>query len=72
MFINDNTNDINQGLREGELPKAFSVFMSAAAELMAMGYRIDTTIGSFAPRLALKREITDADEVMQIRLVLDL
>ena len=51
------------GMREGELSGAFSVFMSAAAEMMSMGYRIDTTIGSFAPKLALKREITDADEV---------
>lgn len=50
-------------LREGELSRAFDVFMSAAAELMSRGYRIDTTIGSFAPKLALRREITDADEV---------
>ena len=59
------------GLREGELSRVFSVFMSAAAELMAMGYRIDTTIGSFAPRLALRREITDADEVMNSDVMLN-
>ena len=47
------------GMREGELSRAFSVFMSAASELMSMGYRIDTTIGSFVPKLALKREITE-------------
>ena len=65
-----NMNDVDQfcsrggsGMREGELSRAISVFMSAAAELMSMGYRIDTTIGSFAPKLALRREITDADEV---------
>ena len=65
-----NMNELDQfcsrggyGMREGELSRAFSVFMSAAAELMSMGYRIDTTIGSFAPKLALRREITDADEV---------
>ena len=39
------------------------VFLRAAAELMAQGYRIDTPIGSFAPRLKLVREVTDADEV---------
>jgi hypothetical protein len=39
------------------------VFLRAAAELMAMGYRVDTPIGSFAPRLELTREITDPDEV---------
>ena len=65
-----NMSDVDQfcsrggyGMREGELSRAFDVFMSAAAELMSMGYRIDTTIGSFAPKLALRREITDADEV---------
>jgi hypothetical protein len=36
---------------------------SAGAELMSMGYRIGTTISSFAPKLALKREITNADDV---------
>ena len=42
---------------------AFNTFIKGAGELMAMGYRIDTPIGSFVPRLALKREITDPDEV---------
>ena len=59
------------GMREGELSRAFSVFMSAASELMSMGYRIDTTIGSFVPKLALKREITDADEVKNSDVMLD-
>lgn len=59
------------GMREGELSRAFSVFMSAASELMSMGYRIDTPIGSFAPRLALKREITDADDVKNSDVKLD-
>jgi hypothetical protein len=31
---------------------------------MARGYRIETPIGSFAPRLALVREVTDPDEVL--------
>ena len=53
----------NYGLRFGELSRAFDVFLRAAGELMAMGYRVDTPIGSFAPRLALTREITDPDEV---------
>ena len=51
------------GLRYGELSRAFDVFLRAAGELMSMGYRIDTPIGSFAPRLALTREITDPDQV---------
>lgn len=47
----------------GELSRAFNLFLRAASELMAMGYRIDTPIGSFAPRLALSREFTDPDEI---------
>jgi len=43
----------------GELMRAFDYFLRAAGELMAMGYRVDTPIGSFAPRLKLVREITD-------------
>lgn len=53
----------NYGLRYGELSRAFDVFLRAAAEAMSMGYRIDTPIGSFAPRLKLRREITNPDEV---------
>ena len=51
------------GLRYGELSRAFDVFLRAAGELMAMGYRVDTPIGSFAPRLELTREITNPDDV---------
>lgn len=53
----------NYHSRYGELTMAFDYFMRAAAELMSMGYRIDTPIGSFAPKLKLMREITDPDEV---------
>ena len=53
----------NYGVRYGELSRAFEVFLRAAGELMAMGYRVDTPIGSFAPRLALTHEITDPDAV---------
>ena len=49
--------------RYGELTMAFSYFLRAAGELMARGYRIETPIGSFAPRLKLMREVTDSDEV---------
>ena len=47
----------------GMIEHAFNTFIKGAGELMAMGYRIDTPIGSFVPRLALKREITDPEEV---------
>lgn len=53
----------NYHSRYGELMSAFSYFLRAAGELMAMGYRIETPIGSFAPRLKLMREITAPDKV---------
>lgn len=53
----------NYRSRYGELTTAFSYFLRAAGELMARGYRIETPIGSFAPKLKLMREMTDPDEV---------
>lgn len=47
----------------GEISRAFSFFMRAAAMLLADGNRIDTPIGSFAPKLSLRRQVTDASEV---------
>ena len=53
----------NYGMRYGELTRAFDVFLRAAAEKIAEGYRIETPIGSFGPRLSLNGTFTDADEV---------
>ena len=53
----------NYNSRYGELMSAFSYFLRAAGELMARGYRIETPIGSFAPRLKIVREITNPDKV---------
>lgn len=50
-------------LRSGELKLVLEEFLKAAGALMARGYRIDTPIGSFAPKLALTREVTDPDDV---------
>ena len=53
----------NYSLRYGELSRAFDVFVRVAGQYLAEGYRIDTPIGSFAPKLSLAKQITDADEV---------
>ena len=58
-------------LKNGELQLVMNTFIRAASELMSMGYRVDTPIGSFVPRLALKREITDPDEVKNSDVKLD-
>lgn len=51
------------GLRYGELSRAFDVFIRVAGTYLADGYRVETPIGTFAPKLSLRRRITDADEV---------
>jgi len=55
----------------GELEFVFKQFVKCAAELMSRGYRIDTPIGSFVPKLGLKRKITNADDVKDSDVVLE-
>ena len=50
-------------LRYGELSRAFDAFIRVAGRFLAEGYRIDTPIGSFAPKLSLTRQVTSPDEV---------
>ena len=46
-------------LRYGELGRAFDAFIRVAGRYLAEGYRIDTPIGSFAPKLSLTKQVTD-------------
>jgi len=50
-------------LNRGQLRLVFEEFKHWAAEMLARGYRIDTPIGSFAPRLRMKKEFTDPNKV---------
>ena len=59
------------GTRDGEVGYVLGQFLKGAAELMAEGFRIDTPIGSFVPKLELRREITNADEVKDSDVMLD-
>jgi hypothetical protein len=61
----------NYDTKDGELSRVMKQFLKCAAELMARGYRIETPIGSFVPKLGLKREITDADEVNDSDVILE-
>ena len=45
------------------LETVFEEFLKEVGYWLAKGYRIDTPIGSFAPKLGLKREISDPDDV---------
>jgi len=53
----------NSLLNCGQLKLVMTAFKQWASEMMAEGYRIDTPIGSFAPKLRMKGEFTDPDEV---------
>jgi nucleoid DNA-binding protein len=50
-------------LRKGEITRAFEAFLDAAPEWLAKGYRIETPFGSFAPKVRLKRQVTDPDDI---------
>ena len=50
-------------LRYSEMSRAFDVFIRAAGRFLAEGYRIETPIGSFAPKLSLTKQVTDPDLV---------
>jgi hypothetical protein len=58
-------------MRSGELQLVLQEFMHWAAEWLVKGYRVETPLGSFAPKLRLKREITDPDEVSDRDVELD-
>lgn len=58
-------------LQRGELTRVLDVFMQAAGELMARGYRLELPFGTFAPLLKLKREITDPDDVTPNDVMID-
>ena len=50
-------------LRPGELTRAFQAFIEATGYYLSEGYRVETLIGSFAPKIGLRRELTDPAEV---------
>jgi hypothetical protein len=47
------------GLHTGQLQQAFNVLMETAGRWLSEGYRVETPIGSFAPKLKLLGEHTD-------------
>lgn len=50
-------------LRNGEMARAFQAFIKGTSRFMSQGYTIETPIGIFEPKLAMKRQITNPDEV---------
>ncbi len=50
-------------LRKGEMSRVFKAFLDASSIWMAQGYRIETPIGTFAPKIRLKRQVTNPDDI---------
>ncbi len=50
-------------LRKGDLERVFETFREGAAYWMSRGFRIETPIGTFAPKIGLKRKETDPDRI---------
>lgn len=50
-------------LRRGDAARVFEAMLDGAPEWLAMGYRIETPIGTFAPKLRLKRQVTNPDDI---------
>ena len=58
-------------MQPGELTTLFNKFIEAASVYLAEGYRIETPIGSFAPKLKLIGEHTDPSKVVSTDVVFD-
>ena len=52
-----------RGMSKGELTRVFEAFLDVAAVFMEDGSRIETPIGSFAPKLKIKGDFSDPAKV---------
>jgi hypothetical protein len=50
-------------LRQGDMARVFDAMLDGAPEWFAMGYRLETPIGTFSPKLKLKRQVTNPDDI---------
>ena len=50
-------------IRKGDMGRVFDAFMDGAAYWMSRGFRIETPIGIFSPKISLKRQETDPDNI---------
>ena len=50
-------------IHKGDMERVFSAFIDSAAYWMSRGFRIETPIGTFAPKIGLKRKETDPDNI---------
>ena len=53
----------HNALRKGDMMRTFDAFMDGAAYWMSRGFRIETPIGIFSPKIGLKRKETNPDNI---------
>ena len=54
---------ITNAIRKGELQRSFDAFFDECVRWLSLGYRIQTPIGVFSPKLGMKRKVTNTREV---------
>lgn len=54
---------IGYAIRKGDMARIFQTFEDVATRFMSQGYTIETPIGTFEPKLDMKRQVTNPDEV---------
>lgn len=52
-----------RGINSGMIDVAFDTFMDICSKWMAEGYRVETPLGTFAPKIKLEGEFTDPSKV---------
>ena len=52
-----------RNLQKGEMERLFNLFLDVAGNWLSQGYRVETPIGSFAMKLKLTGDHTDAEKV---------
>ena len=62
---------IGYSLRKSEMTRVFQIFEDVAAKFMSQGYTIETPIGNFEPKLEMKRQISNPDDVQHDDVQLD-
>ena len=58
-----------RGMLKGEMERHFDTFIDVARQYLADGYRIETPIGTFAPKIRLTGEHTDPAKVRGLDVV---
>lgn len=53
----------HNAIRRGEMERVFKAFQDGATFWMSRGFRIETPIGTFAPKIGLKRKETNPDNI---------